>query len=118
MSKQQPTNADEFYSPSAATFASFTMEQLTKLGKQRGKSLITTRAICDPNSWHIPDSYTPYGYRTPFEQAAYDLEHTPKNRTSGPNLGEPLSINETTKDKQYILIAVCLILFALLIMTV
>lgn len=57
-------------------------------------------------------------YRTPFEQAAYDLQHTPKNRTSGPNLGEPLSINETTKDKQYIFIAACLTLFIVMLILV
>jgi len=75
---------------------------------------------------HAQHSYVPYHNHlshpltglTPFEQAAYDIQHTPKNRVSGPELGATAPIDETTIDKQYLLIAVCLTLFVILLIVV
>jgi hypothetical protein len=91
-----------------------TIEADLKL-KEKHKQMISNIINQQPTRRCIEHDYVYSRNLTPFEQAAYDLQHTPKNRISGPPIGEPLSINETTKDKQYILIGVCLTLFAILL---
>lgn len=82
-------------------------DMLKALGMQTGKSMMTTAFIF--REFNLP-------YRTPFEQAAYDLQYTPKNHVSGPELGATATIDETTADKQYIFIVVCLTLFVILLL--
>ena len=59
-------------------------------------------------------------YRTPFEQAAYDIQYRKPNRVSGPDLGSSLTpdISETVSDRDLLLAGILLAAFIILLVVV
>lgn len=92
-----------FYSPSLALFAGII--EAEKNLKERHKQML----------FNIVNQ----SHRTPFEQAAYDLQHTHKNRVSGPQLGDRDPLEETKIEKHDLVIFWCVVvLFVIMLILV